>query len=241
MDWNDHGIVLSSRKHGESAAIVTLLTSSHGRHAGLVRGGAGRRARGIYQPGNRVDATWRARLAEHLGSYTCELSRAYGADYLDDPPRLLALAAACAILETGLPEREPHPVLFDGLEWLLAGLGSDGWAADYVRWELVVLAELGFGLDLSQCAATGVTDDLIYVSPRTGRAVSKAAGAPYGDRLLTLPAFLIGATGHEAAAPEAVDIYNGLKLTGHFLNDHVFTQDGHGLPAVRTRLVEGFR
>lgn len=240
MDWSDHGIVLSARKHGESAAIVSLLTGLHGRHAGLVRGGAGRRARGVYQPGNRVTATWRARLAEHLGTYSCELSRAHAADHLHDPLRLLALAAACAVLDAGLPEREPHPVLFEGLDALLEGLGADGWAADYVRWEVVVLAELGFGLDFSACAATGVTEDLTFVSPRTGRAVCEAAAAPYRDRLLPLPDFLVGAGGGGAAL-EAGDIYNGLKLTGHFLNAHVFAPDGRALPAVRTRLVEGFR
>ena len=238
MDWSDHGIVLSARKHGESAAIVTLLTGLHGRHAGLVRGGAGRRARGVYQPGNRVDATWRARLAEHLGTYSCELSRAHAADHLHHPLRLLALAAACAILDAGLPEREPHPVLFERLDALLEGLGADGWAADYVRWEVLLLSELGFGLDLSACAATGATDDLIYVSPRTGRAVSQAAGAPYRDRLLALPSFLAGQIG---APPGASDIYDGLKLTGHFLDAHVFAPDDRALPAVRTRLVEGFR
>jgi len=224
MDWRDDGIVLAARKHGETSAIVSLLTRNHGRHAGLVRGGAGRRARGVYQPGNLVQAHWRARLAEHLGAYSCELLRAHAADHLQDRPALAALSAATAMVEAALAEREPHAVLFDETLSLLEALGGAGWPAAYVRWELALLAELGFGLDLSECAATGGNDNLIYVSPRC-------------DRLLKLPAFLLGRHEQDTAGPE--DIADGLRLTGYFLHHHVFTSAHRRLPAARERLVAG--
>ena len=237
MEWSEDGIVLSARKHGESAAIVQLLTREHGRHAGLVRGGAGRKARGIYQPGNRVAAIWRARLAEHLGNYTCELMASLAAGLLDDPVRLAGLASACALTETVLPEREPHPAVHDGLAALLADLddatgdGAAAWAQTYVRWELALLAELGYGLDLSACAATGRNDELAWVSPKSGRAVSLSAGEPYRDRLLALPSFLLD--GGEAGPGE---IGQGLALTEHFFARHVFGPQGRTLPAARERL-----
>ncbi|MEE8515940.1 MAG: DNA repair protein RecO [Alphaproteobacteria bacterium] len=269
MDWSDDGIVLSARKYGESAAIVTLLTLANGRHAGLVRGGTGRRARGIYQPGNRVRATWRARLADHLGSYSCELTHSWAADILDDSLRLMALSAACAMTEVTLAEREPHPALFQGLTALLSSLasrpetvngtepgngddggdagGDDGgdagfaapWPARYARWELMLLSELGFGLDLASCAVTGASDDLVFVSPRTGRAVSSDAGAPYKERLLPLPAFLTMAdTPDDVGTPTREDINNGLALTGYFLERNVFAVHDRAVPAARIRLVE---
>ena len=233
MNWDDDGIVLSARKHGESAVIVQLLTRHHGRHAGLVRGGAGSRARGLYQPGNRVRAAWRGRLAEHLGTYVCELVAAPAADWLDDGDRLAALASLTAIAETALAEREPHPRLYDGLAAAIAGFGSDDWLGNVVRWELDLLADLGFGLDLSSCAATGATDKLIYVSPRSGRAVSETAGTPYKERLLELPPFL--AAGGPADAAQAI---KGLRLTGRFLADHVFAALDRELPPARTRFVD---
>ena len=237
MEWSDDGIVLAARKHGETSAIVSLLTRGHGRHAGLVRGGAGRRARGVYQPGNLVSAAWRARLAEHLGTYTCELVRAHAADHLQDKLPLAALSAATAMVEATLPEREPHAAVYDETIALLDALGSPGWQAVYVRWELALLAELGFGLDLTECAATGTNDNLIYVSPTSGRAVSAAAGEPYRDRMLTLPAFLLPGGDREGAGAE--DVATGLRLTGYFLTHHVFIA-GHGnLPAARERLVTG--
>ncbi len=284
MDWSDDGIVLAARKYGESAAIVTLLTLDNGRHAGLVRGGTGRRARGIYQPGNRVRATWRARLADHLGSYSCELTHSWAADILDDSLRLMALSAACAMAEVTLADREPHPALFQGLTALLSSLasppvtangadpdnvpddvpddindgGDDGlaasWPAHYVRWELMLLGELGFGLDLASCAVTGASDQLVFVSPRSGRAVSSDAGAPYKERLLPLPAFLTPAfqsgafqtgafqngpdTPDEAQTIGRDDINNGLRLTGYFLDRNVFAAHNRAIPAARTRLVE---
>ena len=234
MEWQDDGIILSVRKHGESSAIVSILTRAHGRHAGLIRGGAGKRMSGILQPGNRVQATWRARLADHLGAYTLEPAGAFAAAALGDAARLSALTSACALIEAALPEREPHPAILEGLEVLLGCIDDDTvWPVVYVKWELGLLQELGFGLDLTACAATGDTDDLTYVSPKSGRAVSTAAAAPYKERLLPLPAFLADG-GAEA------DIAAGLKLTGYFLENHVFHSRDTDLPAARKRLAERF-
>ncbi len=230
MDWTDDGIVLSARKHGEAAAIVSLLTRSHGRHAGLVRGGAGRKLRGILQPGNLVHAHWRARLPEHLGTFTLEPVHAYAAEILDTPLQLAALSSACAVAETTLPEREPHRPVYDGLKVVLDALDVDWWPSIYVKWELGLLQELGFGLDLDRCAATGRDDNLVYVSPKSGRAVSGEAGAPYRKVLLPLPDFLLGSGG----AGDTRQVADGLKLTGFFLEHHVY----HGPPPpARERLM----
>lgn len=234
MDWRDDGIVLSVRKHGENSAIVNILTQRHGRHAGLVRGGTGKRLRGTLQPGNRVNAVWRARLAEHLGSYTVELSHSYAAIAMADAGKLAALSSACALIEAALPEREPHPAILEGLEVLLGALSDDTvWPVIYVKWEMGLLAELGFGLDLTACAATGVTEDLTYVSPKSARAVSTAAAAPYKDKLLPLPQFLL--------TPDSdADIAAGLRLTGYFLDHHVFQSRDAAMPAARDRLAARF-
>jgi DNA repair protein RecO (recombination protein O) len=238
VNWSDEGFVLNARRHGESAVIVSLFTAHHGRHAGLVRGGAGRRQRGVYQPGNYLKADWRARLEEHLGSYRCELLRPHGAQLLDDPARLACLSAASAVAEMSLPEREPQAALFAVYTRLVEGLAGGAGLADYVRWELALLGELGFGLDLSQCAATGRNDQLVFVSPKTGRAVSASAGQPYAGKLLELPAFLLGEGNGENGNEQ---ILAGLKLTGYFLERHVFAQAGKGQPAARTRLVDRVR
>jgi DNA repair protein RecO (recombination protein O) len=236
MNWSDEGYVLSVRRHGEAAAIVNLLTREHGRHAGLVRGGAGRRLRGVLQPGNQVAAEWRGRLAEHLGSYTVEAMRDHAAGLLSDGDRLAGLTAATAVTEAALPEREPHLAIHDGFAALLAArAGTPDWAAVYVRFELGLLAELGFGLDLSHCAATGSTQGLAYVSPRSARAVSREAAAPYKDKLLPLPAFL-GPEGAETLSRQ--DILDGLKVTGYFLQSAVFAPHNRPLPIARERLVE---
>lgn len=223
MEWSDEGIVLSARKHGETSAIVNLLTREHGRHAGLVRGGSGRRARGLYQPGNRLQATWRGRLADHLGTYSCEMVDALAAPLLADPLRLAALSSLCAVAEAALPEREPHGPVFEGLGIVLAALAeSDAtvWQSVYVKWEIGLLQELGFALDFSQCAATGRRDNLTHVSPKTGRAVSAEAAGPYREKLLALPAFLLAG---DATQPTTADILAGLKTTGYFLERHVFS------------------
>ncbi|MBL4802624.1 MAG: DNA repair protein RecO, partial [Emcibacter sp.] len=195
MEFQDQGIIISLRKHGEYDAIIDVLTAEHGRHAGMVKGGMGRRQRGTLQPGNEIILTWRGRLESQLGSYSVELRNARSASFLDYPSKLGVLNSVCAILSTCLAEREEHRALYDALQILLDMLETmdhrpENWGALLVRWEIGLLAELGFGLDLSCCAATGVTDDLIYVSPKSGRAVSAEAGRPYHDKLLPLPAFL---------------------------------------------------
>ena len=234
MEWHDAGFVLAARRHGESALIVELLTRDHGRHAGLVRGGQSPRPRAVLQPGNRVAATWRGRLAEHLGSIACELVRAHAARVIDDPGRLAGLTAAAALVTAALPEREPHPDVFALFESLVEALDSPmDWQVQYVCWECELLAALGFGLDLGRCAVTGATDDLAYVSPRTGRAVSRAAGLPYHHKLLPLPQFLWG-----AGPADQQQIALGMALTGHFLAHHVFLPQGRALPAARVRLAE---
>jgi DNA repair protein RecO (recombination protein O) len=239
MEWSEEAIVLAAPRHGESALIVQLLTRGHGRHAGLVRGGQGRKLRTIYQIGNRLAVTWKARLAEHLGAIAGELLHGHAARFIDDPARLACLAAAAAMAEAALPEREPHPRAYDGLKALLEALDADsGWALGYVEWEAALLAELGFGLDLSRCAATGETADLIYVSPKSGHAVSSKAGEPYRDRLLPLPRFLIPG-GNVTPAPQ--DVLDGLALTAFFLDRRVFAPHGRKLPAARSRFVDALK
>jgi DNA repair protein RecO (recombination protein O) len=237
MEWHDAGFVLVARRHGESGVIVELLTRQHGRHAGLVRGGQSPKLRAVLQPGNEVAAVWRGRLAEHLGTIACEIVRPHAARMLDDPDRLTALTAAAALVTAALPEREPHPDVFALFQGLLDALDSaPDWPARYVGWERDLLAALGFGLDLGSCAVTGVVIDLAYVSPRTGRAVSRSAGLPYRDKLLALPDFLWR---DEPADREQIAL--GMALTEHFLVHHVFLPQGRTLPAARSRLAERMR
>jgi DNA repair protein RecO (recombination protein O) len=236
MDWRDTGFVLTTRRHGESALIVELLTEAHGRHAGLVRGGQSPRRRALLQPGNLVAASWRGRLPEHLGAFEIELLHPHAAGLIDDPDRLAALSSAAALVALALPEREPHGDVYHDLAGLITALDSAEWAARYVAWECALLAALGFGLDLGSCAATGVNDDLAYVSPRSGRAVSRSAGVAYHDKLLTLPGFLWRDTPAESA-----DILAGLVLAGYFLHHHLLEPQGRALPEARTRLAERLR
>ncbi|MEE8444024.1 MAG: DNA repair protein RecO [Alphaproteobacteria bacterium] len=236
MEWSDEGIVLAVRRHGESSAIISLLTAGHGRHAGLVRGGSSKRWRGVLQPGNEVSATWRARLEEHLGAYVVEPLRSHAVLY-DRPGPLAALTSACALAEAALPERAPHAELFATLGQLLALLDAPDWAEAYVRWEIGLLADLGFGLDLGSCAATGVNDGLAWVSPKSGRAVSLSAGEPWRDKLLPLPAFLApGGGAPDSGAPDTGQIAEGLRLTGWFLERHVFAPHDMTTPDARERL-----
>ncbi len=239
MEWTDEGLVLSSRPHGENAAVVTLLTAAHGRHAGMVHGGQGRAARSLLQPGNHVEAQWRARLTDQLGSYTLDLAEAQAALWLDAPEILALIASACAVTEASLPERQPMPGVYAGLATLLGLRDPSLWAPVYVKWEISLLHALGYGLDLSQCASGGGGDDLAYISPRTGRAVSREAGAPYHDKLFILPSFLLG-----SGTWTDEDIAQGLEITAHFLSRHVFInphsrllipRDGD-LPLARQRL-----
>ena len=234
MQWTDEGIVLSVRPHGETAAIVELWTRGHGRHMGLVHGGRSRRLRPILQAGNHVDAVWKARLADHLGTMSVEMRRAFAAETLDDPHALMALSSITTLTSL-LPERDPHPNLYEITLFVLGFLNdATVWPALLVRWELSLLDELGFGLDLSQCAATGANDQLIYVSPKSGRAVSASAGEPYRDRLLHLPQFL---TRQRSGPVTPQDINLGFALTGHFIEKHLLLPKGQTLPASRMRLV----
>jgi DNA repair protein RecO (recombination protein O) len=240
MNWQDDGIVLAARKFGDTAAIATLLTRAHGRQSGLVHGGIGRRLRPVLQPGNEVAAEWRARLAEQLGSMRVEMTVAWSAQVLDDPARLAGLGAACALADATMPIGEAHAPVYRGLQSLLRALGENApdWPFVYVRWELGLLAELGFGLDLEKCAVTGVGAGLTHVSPKTGRAVSAAAAAPYRDKLLALPAFLAPGSGGPPANEVAQDTRAGLALTGYFLEHRVFEPHDAKLPAARARLVQ---
>jgi DNA repair protein RecO (recombination protein O) len=235
MDWSDDAIVLNARAHGESAAILEVLTREHGRHLGLVRGGASRRFRAVLQPGNSLKVEWRARLSEHLGGFTVETTSARAGAVMESHDALIGLNAMTATVGLVLPERAQCPAVFEASVILLDALAEDGlshWGPLYVRWELGLLEALGFGLDLSKCAATGSREDLRYVSPRTGRAVSGAAGAAYADRLLLLPAFLLGA--QNPVLPS--DIALGLKLTGHFLSERALRPNRKELPPPRIRL-----
>ena len=238
MEWTSKGIILSARKHGESSAIVTLMTKEKGVHSGLVRGGSGRRFRGNLQPGNLVLAHWRGRLSEHLGTLNCELENAYAASLLNRPDQLSCLSSALAINESALPEREPHSSVYEGLKILLSSLDGHDWPTVYVKWELGLLGELGFGLDFNCCIATGSVRDLIYVSPKSGCAVSKDAGEPYKESLLKLPRFIL----EKGVSGSPTEIIEGLTLTGFFLERHVF---GHlkskRLPAARYRFIERMR
>ena len=233
MQWTDEGIVLGVKRHGETSVILELMTHGHGRHLGLARGGSGTRLRGVLQPGNALRATWRARLDEHLGHYTVEGLELRAAGYLSAAHAVHGvthLAGLCRLLA----EREPHVALYAALEAILNCLDDPRIAPPMIaRFELNFLAELGFGLDLSSCAATGATDDLIYVSPRSGRAVSRAAGDAYRDKLLRLPAFL-----HTDESPEsAEELIDAFALTGFFLDRHGFAPRGLAVPEARARFV----
>lgn len=235
IEWEDTGIVLSVRSHGETGGIVSLLTENHGRAAGYVYGASSARTRGVMEIGNRVAVHWQARSADQLGQFKLELEKSAAADVMDEAVKLTALQSACALLDKTLPENENHPSVYEGLKALLAAFGGDFWAPSYVFWEIGLLRELGFGIDLSRCVVTGDMDELIYVSPKSGCAVSKAAGEIYKEKLLRLPSFLRG-----EARFEKEDILEGLKLTGYFLLHRVFLQAYGQLPESRQRLEEKF-
>ncbi|HEY5829216.1 MAG: DNA repair protein RecO [Hyphomicrobiaceae bacterium] len=238
MDWNDEGVILSVRPHGETGAVLELFTRGHGRHLGLVHGGRSRRLRPVLQTGNHLDVTWKARLADHLGHFGVELRKGYAAAVMEDASALAALTSMVALARL-LPERDPHPNLYEVTLFVLGFLDEPQvWPALVVRWELALLEELGFGLDLASCAATGTTADLVYVSPKSGRAVSGEAGEPYKDRLLALPAFLRGrATGPVTEE----DVRAGFALTGHFLDARVLRPREIPMPDARGRLLSYLR
>jgi DNA repair protein RecO (recombination protein O) len=238
MEWADEAIVLGLRRHGERSVIVEAMTERHGRHFGLVRGGRDRRLAGTLQPGNRIAVAWRARLEEHLGAFAVEPVDLHAARTIADGRQIYAIGAMTALARL-LPEREPHPGLYEALGVVLGGLDDPLTAAALmIRLELQILGELGFGLDLSSCAATGSRADLAYVSPRSGRAVSRAAAAPYVERLLPLPGFLGPQPGDAVRrdAPDIAAIRDGFRLTGHFLARDVLGPRGLAVGEAR----EGF-
>jgi DNA repair protein RecO (recombination protein O) len=233
MQWTDEAIVLGARRHGETSVILEALTRDHGRHLGLVRGGRSRSLQPVLQPGNAVSLVWRARIDEHLGHYSVEGLSLHAARFLTSRLALFAVTHLAALVRL-LPERDPHPLLFGAMTGILQDLAEPDLApALAARFELAMLSELGFGLDLSSCAATGATGDLAYVSPRSGRAVSRSAGEPWRDRLLPLPGFLTG-----AGSPGTGDVAAAFRLTGYFLERDVFGPRGLALPEGRRALVE---
>jgi DNA repair protein RecO (recombination protein O) len=235
MDWSDEGIVTAVRRHGESAAILEVFTAAHGRHAGVVRGGGGRRMAPLLQPGNLLGLVWAARLEEHIGSFRVDPVASVAGAIMADRAALAALASLAALIGAALPERAPHPELYRATRDLVLSLGqAPDWPKRYALWELALLDELGFGLDLGRCALTGSVQDLAFVSPRSGRAVSRDAGAPWAERLLPLPAFLRG----EGAPAGGEEIGAALALTGHFLEARLAPHLPRGvLPPARARAV----
>ncbi len=234
MEWRDEGLVIGVRRYGETSVIVELMTKSHGRHLGMVRGGLGRALRSVLQPGNRVEANWRARLENHMGAYKVEPLKSRAAKLIESDYALHGVAYLGALLRL-LPERDPQADLFEMAEVIADRLDSLTEApALLARFELELLAALGFGLDLSACALTGTRDDLAYVSPKSGRAVSRDAGAPWRDRLLRYPLFLREGT----LTQDAGELAAAFALTGHFLARDVFTPRNMPPPPARSRYIE---
>lgn len=237
MEWRDEGVLLSVRRHGESSAIAEVFTAGHGRHAGVIRGGASRRMAAHLQPGAQLDVTWRARLEDHIGSYTAEVIRGRAGMVMDDRLALAALSAVTALLGFALPEREAHSELYRRTIGLLDLLQErEIWPLAYLRWEIALLEDLGFGLDLSRCAVTGSEHDLVYVSPRSGRAVSRDGAGDWAARLLPLPPVML----RQGDAPDT-EIVAALGTTGYFLGRHLAGQLGDKpLPDARARFVAAF-
>jgi DNA repair protein RecO (recombination protein O) len=237
MQWTDEGIVIGVKRHGEASAILELMTREHGRHLGMVRGGFGTRMKPILQTGNSLSVRWSARLDEHLGNYTVEPLRQRASNYFGSPHAIYGVTHLATLMRL-LPERDPHRELYGEFEHILDRLDDASLAAPMVAcFELQLLSELGFGLDLEQCAATGATRDLVYVSPKSGRAVSREAGAPYADRMLRLPAFL---RDHGAARDFSLvgcDLADGFALTGFFLARHVLEPRGLSLSDERAHFI----
>ncbi|MBN8186861.1 DNA repair protein RecO [Salipiger thiooxidans] len=235
MDWRDTGILLSARRHGETSAILEIFTAGHGRHMGVLRGGASHKIAPSLQPGAQLDVAWRARLEDHMGAWTVEPQRSRAATAMADRLSLAGLNAVVALLAFCLPERESHPALYARSENLLDLLGQrELWPLAYLRWEMALLDEMGFGLDLSACAVTGINEPLDFVSPRTGRAVSAVGAGDWAARLLPLPPVLLG----RGPAPDH-EILDGLKTTGHFLENRLANAlRDKPLPAARAQFVE---
>jgi DNA repair protein RecO (recombination protein O) len=237
MEWQDEGIVIGVRRLGESHVILEAMTRHHGRHLGVVKGGRSRRMQPALQAGNSCALTWRARIDEQLGHYNVEPTTLRAATMMASAVALYAVSTLGALIRL-LPERDPHPALYDALRIVLDRLDQPQLAAPLlVRFELALLSELGFGLDLNECVATGKVEDLIYVSPKSGRAVSAEAGEPYKDRLLPLPAFL---QEQRSEFPDRTSLHHGLALTGYFLERHLFGPRGIDMPEARAAFVAGF-
>ncbi len=239
MQWTDRAIILSIRRLGENSGVVQMLTPERGLHAGVDRAAFGKRRQGVYQQGNIVEAHWQARLTEHVGTLSCELVDPVASRLLDSRVKLAGLSSATQMIERVLSEREPQYAVYVRMMELLAAMCRDDdgeWFSDYVRLEYTLLECAGYGLDLSSCAATGQQHDLHYVSPRSGRAVSREAGLPYHDKMLGLPAFLVQEGCSEAV--EHAHIMDGVRLCGYFLNERVFLPRGGVLPVARARFIE---
>lgn len=238
MEWRDEGIILGQRRHGETSVILEVMTRGHGRHLGLVRGGRSRRQQPVLQAGNRVDLMWRARLDEHLGIYQAEPLDMNAARLMDSAVSVYGLQVLASHLRL-LPERDAHQGLYETLMVMIEHLDDADAAGELVaRFELLILDSLGFGLDLSQCAATGVRGDLAYVSPKSGRAVSRSAGEPWHDKMLALPAFLERGTGRRA---DPASLEDAFRLTGFFLTRHVYEPRGIDQPDARAGFLTALR
>ena len=233
MEWHDTGILLAHKPHGESAAVLDVFTALHGRVAAVLPGGASRKRAAGLQVGAQLDLHWRARLAEHMGTWRAETARERASAVMGERLALLALSSVCALCRYALPERAPYPVLYSATHDLLDQLGQPGWLRAYALWELTLLEETGFGLDLSQCAVTGARDGLTHVSPRTGRAVTREGAGEYAARLLPLPALLTD----PAAPADLAGLHAALRLSGHFLHQGLSDSIGRPLPEARARLV----
>ncbi len=232
--WRDQGFVLAVRGHGDSGAVVSLLTENHGRHAGYLHGAQSSKKRAMIEPGSRVSIDWKARISDNLGTVTLEQEAGLPHGILDDPLKLSALLSACSLCDSALPEREGHRGLYSGFKTLIEMMDGEVWAAAYVYWEIALLKELGFGLDLTRCAGGGDPKTLAYVSPKSGCAVSYAAGEPYKEKLLELPSFLKPNGG----PLDDEEIAKGLQMTGYFLEHWVFTHHTKGVPEARSRFQE---
>lgn len=233
MQWSDQAIIIGVKRHGETSVIAELMTRAHGRHLGLVRGGRSRTMQPVLQPGNEVEVIWRARLDEHLGEFRVEPVRLRAARLMEAATSVYGVQAMGALLRL-LPERDPHPHLYEALDVILENLHDPRDAGElFVRFEIAVLDDLGFGLDLAECVATGERSDLVYVSPKSGRAVSRKAGAPYADKMLALPAFLT-----EGGAADYDSLLAAFRMTAFFLHRHVYEPRGIALSTARDGFVQ---